>query len=254
MKFSFEAACLSHRGNRRRNNEDNFFFHGICMKPQHANTHDPLLWEDSLNQDVCFAVFDGMGGENDGELASFTAAQEMRCWFQQPQDFYISIGSCLGSLTQKLNTAVWDKAQKWKISPMGTTLAALYLTPRFAYACNVGNSRVYRLRGQVFSQMSVDHTSSHPAPEGRKAPLIQYLGMNPREVRLEPRIVKDQLASGDIYLICSDGLTDMVSNLEISGILSETEDIADTADRLLRAALRNDGLDNITLIVCRITA
>ena len=254
MKFSFEAACLSHRGNRRRNNEDNFFFHGICMKLQHANTHDPLLWEDSLNQDVCFAVFDGMGGENDGELASFTAAQEMRSRLRQPQDFYMSTGSYLADLTQKLNTAVWDKAQELKSGSMGTTLAALYLTPRFAYACNVGNSRVYRLRGQVFSQMSVDHTSSHPAPEGRKAPLIQYLGMNPREVRLEPRIVKDQLAPGDIYLICSNGLTDMVSNLEISGILSETEDIADTADRLLRAALRNDGLDNITLIVCRITA
>lgn len=254
MIFSFEAACLSHRGNRRRNNEDNFFFHGICMKPQHANTHDPLLWEDSLKQEVCFAVFDGMGGENDGELASFTAAQEMRSRLRQPQDFYMSTGSYLADLTQKLNTAVWDKAQERNTGPMGTTLAALYLTPRFAYVCNVGDSRVYRLRGQIFSQMSVDHISSHAVPEGRKAPLLQYLGVNPQEVRLEPHIVKDRLAPGDIYLICSDGLTDMVSNLEISGILSETEDIADTADCLLRAALRNDGLDNITLILCRITA
>lgn len=254
MKFSFEAACLSHRGNRRRSNEDNFFFHGICMKQVHAETHDPLLWEDSLKQDVCFAVFDGMGGENHGELASFTAAQEMRSRLRQPQDFYISTGSYLTDLTQKLNTAVWDKAQELNTAPMGTTLAVLYLTPRSAYVCNVGDSRIYRLRGQSFSQMSVDHISSRRMPEGRKAPLLQYLGMNPREARLEPHIVKDRLAPGDIYLICSDGLTDMVSNLEISSILSETADIADSADHLLRAALKNDGLDNITLIVCRITA
>ncbi len=83
--------------------------------------------------------------------------------------------------------------------------------------------------------------------------MIQYLGMNPQEMRVEPHIVKDRLAPGDIYLICSDGLTDMVSNLEISSILLENPDIAESADRLLRAALRNDGLDNITLIVCRIT-
>ena len=253
MKYSFEAACLSHMGNRQKTNKDNFYFHGICMNQLHTGTHDPLLWEDSLKQDVCFAVFDGMGGECFGELASFTAAQEMRSQFQQLQDFYMPTGSYLADLARNLNTAVWDKAQELMTNCMGTTLAALYLTPRFAYVCNVGDSRVYRLRGQIFSQMSVDHVSSRTVPEGRKAPLIQYLGMNPQEMRVEPHIVKDRLAPGDIYLICSDGLTDMVSNLEISSILLETPDIAESADRLLRAALRNDGLDNITLIVCRIT-
>ena len=252
MGFTVQAACLSHIGNRRANNEDNFFFNDLCMEELHTGTHDPLLWESSLKREVCFAVFDGMGGENYGEQASFSAAAGMRDYLEQPRRFYVSDGKYLGEMAQALNTAVFRRAQELPTSRMGTTMAALYLTPRYAYACNVGDSRVYRLRGSTFAQMSVDHVSQRPQPAGRKAPLIQYLGMDPGEVRMEPCIVKDRLERGDIYLVCSDGLTDMVSNVELSDLLSAEQDPADCAERLLRAALDHGGRDNITLIVCRV--
>lgn len=253
MGFTLQAACLSNTGLRRANNEDNFFFHDICMEEQHSGTHDPLLWECSLKQETCFAVFDGMGGENYGEQASFAAAQGMRQYLQRPKQFYVPCGKYLSEMAQSLNAAVFAKAEELITSHMGTTMAALYLTPRYAYSCNVGDSRVYRLRGKVFSQLSLDHSSSRPLPPGRKAPLTQHLGMNPSEVRMEPYIVKDRLDSGDIYLVCSDGLTDMVPNIEISNILEATPDVEVCANQLLKAALENGGRDNVTLAVVRIT-
>ena len=239
MGFTVQAACLSHIGNRRANNEDNFFFNDLCMEELHTGTHDPLLWESSLKREVCFAVFDGMGGENYGEQASFSAAAGMRDYLEQPRRFYVSDGKYLGEMAQALNTAVFRRAQELSAKPV-------------LYACNVGDSRVYRLRDNTFAQMSVDHVSPRPQPAGRKAPLIQYLGMDPGEVRMEPCIVKDRLERGDIYLVCSDGLTDMVSNVELSDLLSAEQDPADCAERLLRTALDHGGRDNITLIVCRV--
>ena len=112
MAFTLQAACLSHIGNRRGNNEDNFFFNGICLEEEHTSTHDPLLMERVLQEDVCLGVFDGMGGENSGEQASFTAASEMQALTGKPKLFYQSGGKYLGNLALALNDAVFRRAQE----------------------------------------------------------------------------------------------------------------------------------------------
>ena len=86
----------------------------------------------------------------------------------------------------------------------------------------------------------------------KKAPLTQHLGINPEDFLIEPYIAKGELAAGDQYLLCSDGLTDMLSNLEISCIMSESETAEVCADRLVHAALERGGRDNVTVIVCRV--
>ena len=88
MSFILQAACFSHIGRRRGNNEDNFFFNGICLEEEHKSTHDPLLLERVLQEDICFGVFDGMGGESYGEQASFAAASEMQNQLERPKRFY----------------------------------------------------------------------------------------------------------------------------------------------------------------------
>ena len=247
LAFTLQAACLSHIGNRRGNNEDNFFFNGICLEEEHTSTHDPLLMERVLQEDVCLGVFDGMGGENYGEQASFTAASEMQALTGKPKLFYQSGGKYLGNLALALNDAVFRRAQELMTSRMGTTMAALYFSGSRVYVCNVGDSRVYRLRDHVFAQLSQDHVSTRiPAPR-RKAPLTQHLGMNPEDVRIEPFVIKDSMQSGDIYLMCSDGLTDMVDNLALSDILSRSENPEQCALNLLQAALDGGGKDNITI-------
>ena len=252
MSYTLQAACFSHIGKRRANHEDNFYFNGICLEEQNRGTHDPLMLEEAIRQDRFFDVFDGMGGENYGEQAAFAAAVRLQEYIAEPRRFYQSGGRYLKNLTHELNLAVVSKARELLTSRMGTTMAALYLTPCSAYACNVGDSRVYRLRDQVFAQMSRDHVSTLPVPPGRKPPLVQHLGMDPEEVQVAPHIVKDGLKNGDIYLICTDGLTDMVDNAVIADILQRDISIPEQADALLQAALENGGRDNITAILCRV--
>ncbi len=252
MSFTIQSACFSHIGNRRGNNEDNFFFNGLCMEEQHRGTHDPILMERGLQENLCLAVFDGMGGENYGEQASFAAAEALQALAAKPKQFYQSGGKYLDGLTQTLNDAVFRRSQELMTSRMGTTMALLYFSGSYAYSCNVGDSRIYRLREHVFAQLSQDHVSNYASSSGGKAPLTQHLGMDPEEVRIEPYVVKDSLRDGDIYLLCSDGLTDMVDNLTLSEILSENESPETCAWKLLKAALDGGGRDNITAIVCQV--
>lgn len=254
MGFTLQSACLSHIGSRRGNNEDNFFFNGLCMEEQHRGTHDPLLMERVLSEELCLAVFDGMGGENYGEQASFAAAQALQAQAGKQKQFYQSGGKYLEGLTQALNSAVFHRAQELMTSRMGTTMALLFFSGNHVYACNVGDSRIYRLRQCVFAQLSQDHVSDWGPAPGRKAPLTQHLGMDPEEVRIEPYIVKDVLQDGDVFLLCSDGLTDMVDNLTISQILTQMDTPEQGAQDLLKAALDGGGKDNITAIVCRVRA
>lgn len=253
MPFILQAACLSHIGSRRGNNEDNFYFNGICMEEQHTGTHDPLLMEKQLLEDTLLGVFDGMGGENYGEQASFAAAVELQKLLGKQKQFYQSGGRYLNDLTDALNEAVFRRAQELMTSRMGTTMAVLYFSGSHVYACNVGDSRIYRLRDSVFAQLSRDHVSDRTITPGRKAPLTQHLGMNPEEVRIEPYIVKDSLQDGDVYLLCSDGLTDMVDNLMLADLLREEKEPEACTEKLLSAALDGGGKDNITAIVCRLS-
>ena len=89
-------------------------------------------------------------------------------------------------------------------------------------------------------------------PAGRKAPLTQHLGMDPAEVLLVPYVAKGDIQKGDQYLICSDGLTDMVENVTIADILINNSDAQDAVLALTSAAMQNGGKDNITVIVCHI--
>ncbi len=252
MGFILEGACISNIGKRRANNEDNFFFDGLCMEEVNDGTHNPLCCEHALRDKFCVAVFDGMGGENYGESASFAAAAKLQEFITIPPKFYIPERKYLQNMTMVLNDAVVQKAEELLTTRMGTTMAALYFTPRNVYCCNLGDSRIYRLRDRVFSQLSEDHVSKSALYQGKKAPLTQHLGMPSNEIRLEPYIAKGELQKDDIYLICSDGLTDMVDNNAIVDILLSGNDVADIAQMLVNQALLNGGRDNVTVILCRL--
>ena len=134
----------------------------------------------------------------------------------------------------------------------GTTLAALYITHRRVCVCNVGDSRVYRLRGKELSQLSQDHVDGRPYPPGVKPPLMQHLGIDPKELLIRPYITKGRIAEGDCYLLCSDGLTDMLTELQIADMMIRIPDVTACAEALVKAALNHGGRDNVTVIVCRI--
>ena len=252
MKFTVQAACGSHVGKRRSNNEDNFLFDGKCLEEGNVGLRNPAVLEEPLVNGTTFAVFDGMGGQNYGELASYAAARQMQATQRNYTDFVIPERDYLKRLTAQLNDAVLEAQQQMHTTKMGTTVVCLYFSNKHVYVCNVGDSRAYRLRKCEFLQLSKDHVGKRPPAEGKKPPLTQYLGIAAEDMVIEPFIAKGDLQEGDVYLLCSDGVTDMLTHLEISNILTEYADPEDCVQHLIDTALERGGKDNITAIVCKL--
>ena len=253
MRFTIEAACGCNRGKIRSNNEDNFFFDGKCLESENDGLKHPVSFECDLRGRIMRAVFDGMGGENYGEIASFSAARKMQSIEKKFADFFISDKKYLKRLTAELNEAVLGASRELLTSQMGTTMVSLSFGSRSVYVCNVGDSRAYCLRDGAFMQISTDHTDVRPGREGKKAPLTQHLGIPEDVMVIEPYIARGELKHGDKYLICSDGLTDMLTNLEIATVMIENEDTEKCVEELIANALDRGGRDNVTAIVVKIS-
>lgn len=252
MKFTIQAACGCNTGKLRRNNEDNFYFAGKCLERDNNGLKNPVTIEENLKNGFCAAVFDGMGGENFGEYAAFAAARQMQLTERTLSDFFISEKKYLQRLCVQLDSTVTKCKQEMCTGHMGTTMVSLYFSGRSVYVCNVGDSRAYRLRDGEFLQLSVDHVENRPGREHRKAPLTQYLGLGSEEIQIDPHIAKGEIRKDDLYLLCSDGLTDMLTNLEITDIMINSEDAEACVQKLIRAAVDHGGRDNITVIVCKL--
>ena len=115
---------------------------------------------------------------------------------------------------------------------------------------NLGDSRIYLVDASGIRQLSQDHVM--PAPAGHKPPLLQYLGIPEHEMRLEPNIIERPAAQGETYLMCSDGLTDMVPVDKIESTIRGAFSLPQAAQQLLDRALGAGGRDNITLVLCQI--
>lgn len=250
MRYTIQAACGCVTGKIRKNNEDNFYFDGKCLEMEHDGLRHPVEFERALKNGLCLAIFDGMGGENYGEMASFAAARQMQETERRFADFFIPERKYLGRLVEHLNCAVNAVQKEMCTEHMGSTMVSLYFSGCNVYVCNVGDSRAYRLREGAFQQLSVDHVEKRPGT--KKAPLTQYLGFDTEEVVLAPYIAKGELQRGDWYLLCSDGLTDMVTNFEIADIILKSKDSLDCVQRLIDAAMEHGGRDNISVIACNL--
>lgn len=252
MGFMIKAACSCHAGNLRKNNEDNFCFHGSYLEAENCGSEDILILEETAKPGMCFAVFDGMGGECFGEEASFSAAQktagEKRSLLEQllPAEQY------LRKLILRINHVVVEKSVELCTERMGSTVAMLYFTHQDVLACNVGDSRIYCLRDGSLLQLSVDHIEEKTNRNRRKPPLTQHLGIDPVFMQIEPHIIRRTLKTGDQYLLCSDGLTDMVDDEAIKEIMQQSADVVGCVQKLVEAALEAGGRDNITAILCRV--
>ena len=153
---------------------------------------------------------------------------------------------------QEMNAQVAAEADKVH-SRVGTTSVMLAFQEDQLICCNVGDSRAYRLRNGVLSQLSTDHNDAEflrrQGVTHRRPRLTQYIGLNPQEVRICPSWFRDNVAAGDKYLLCSDGLTDMLSDDEIGALLQESGTPEESVELLVHEALKQGGCDNTTVIV-----
>lgn len=205
-----------------------------------------------------FAVFDGMGGGQFGEIASYTVAARAKEFLERPGSICsLDVSQSVSELCLECNDAVYDESQNRNVNNMGSTLVGCYFYAGHVWTCNVGDSRCFRMRDGELEQVSVDHTDAQTMKlngiTGRKPYITQYLGIDRREIKIKPSVSRAGLRDGDIYLICSDGLTDMVVPEKILEILLDEVDEEEKVHNLLVEALMHGGRDNVTIIVCRVT-
>ena len=218
--------------------------------------------EDSLlvlERGSLFVVADGMGGHRGGQHASKLAVKTIGDAFESKTfdgDAHKDVppeASELARAMQMANTAIFQEAKKRpELTGMGTTLCAARFTQdkQRLYLGHVGDSRCYRLRDGVMKQMTNDHTMADygvAGPEG--AHLSRAIGVWPT-VPIDMIMAAPKL--GDIYLLCSDGLTKMVPDTTIATQLLHEEDPRAAVERLVFFANAAGGKDNITIILLRV--
>lgn len=243
-KYDVLYSCVSHTGYCRKMNQDNFICGGIYRKEDAPPPRFPIAGILTPETTGLLGVFDGMGGEERGEVAALLAAKEAAkvVLTDEPEE-------ALSAFCQEANSRICRYAEENGIASMGTTAAILGFSREGITLCNIGDSRIFRFADLELKQISTDHVGF--AAYGKKPPLSQNLGIPPSELVIAPYIARGQYHDGDVYLICSDGLTDMVPEAEIGRTLTETE-FDSSAGRLLELALKNGGRDNATILLCRI--
>ncbi len=244
MRYNIHYSCVSHIGKVRSVNQDNFICAGRYLESGQPDVAFPLCGVRSSREASLFGVFDGLGGEECGEVAALIAARDAAS-AQLGKD----VKADLLRFCQKANSDICSYADEHEISSMGTTAAALTFTDSGVTLCNIGDSPVFHFCDGILEQISESHVTA--APFGVKPPLSQSLGIPPDELLIDPYLAQGPYNDGDVYLICSDGLTDMVSTEEITETLASSP-VEKACTILLEKALTGGGKDNITIILCKI--
>ena len=230
------SAVATHAGRKRRHHEDAY----VC---------DPPL----------FAIADGMGGARAGEVASGLAAAAL-----QANDVNGSGAERVVALMQAANRSVYERSSSdADVAGMGTTMTVALVEDGGVVFGHVGDSRAYVLRDGELEQLTDDHSLVAELVRGGKlsaeeaehhpqrSVITRALGTDP-DVDVDTFTVEGR--EGDVFVLCSDGLTDMVADQEIGEVLAERRaSLEDAANELVRRANRAGGQDNITVVAFALT-
>ena len=251
-----QYAVATHPGRVRPNNEDNFWVGGFYRSD--VSKGELTRLGRAKPSRFLAAVCDGMGGAAAGETASLLTVESLL-----PHGLY-ELPDAAERDIQTANRRICRFIEEHGGQRSGSTVAALYMDSGKAVACNVGDSRVYRFRAGCLTQLSRDHSKAQrlidmgflSPEEARNSTsryeLTQYLGIFEDEMTVEPWFSQPEaLLSGDCFLLCSDGLTDMLWDEEIAHILS-SGNVRHQASQLIAEALRSGGRDNITVVVLQV--
>jgi serine/threonine protein phosphatase PrpC len=267
-------AATTDVGRCRQGNEDNFV--ALTVRIEESRPAMRVQFEGGL-----YAVFDGMGGHEAGEVASSLVAEavrrELASWLLQPGSFETdAVSNIAGIIQGPINEAVWrvNKAQGGPDSRgMGTTLVALIARGDQALRAHVGDSRLYRLTATAFERLTQDqnvamatfaaggYSSQHEAEAFARTAagkaLMQAVGVRAGS-EVAPEIAPVPLAPPCVFLLCSDGLSDLVPETEMAAslrpLLTAPEGLDAAAHALVASANKAGGKDNITVMLVHVAS
>lgn len=243
-----KISSFTHKGMVRPNNEDSC----LVVPP----------WSGmAINTGLCmFAVADGMGGQNAGEIASGLAVKTARQWLNTGGFSQLTLET-VEELFALTNQEVWNYSQKHpEASGMGTTFTMLLIHQDKAICGHIGDSRLYRWRDGQLQQITNDHTlvaeqvrMGKITPEQARVHPTRHILSRVLGVRqfVSPEVFAIELKKGDLYLLCSDGVYGMISDEEIARQLQQPE-FPELSGSLIDAANAAGGKDNCTAVVLKI--
>ncbi len=257
-KLRANVCAVTHAGRVRRENEDNYDLNGRMTSTGDLKKGSAFV--QSMAEPFHLSVCDGMGGESYGDIASGIAVETIAAHaanvYESGEDFSFAISNCLDDANSRICAEINARGKR-----MGTTLAAIYAVKGKIICVNIGDTRIYHYSKGILEQISFDHTHAQTIvdagqvsqnnisriPDAKR--LTRHLGVFPEEANLSPNIsVIDDIDDGDIVLLCSDGLTDMLGDEDITAILSTGESAQDVASKLIKRALERGGKDNVTVM------
>ncbi|MBN2069738.1 MAG: serine/threonine-protein phosphatase [Opitutales bacterium] len=261
---------MTHVGRVRKNNEDAFL--GITFDDKECTYLGKIGEERHDRGDFIFAVSDGMGGANAGEFASKVAVEKLMTL--APSSFRLATmgitvdyADILDEVFSEIHKKICSYSFHYEeCRGMGATLSMCWLTPEYLYFAHIGDSRIYYLpkEGEL-KQLTEDHSVAWKLMregkiterEARKHPeksiLLKSLGAIGDNI--EPQFGSVRYEDGDRFIICSDGISDALFDSDIRETLRRPLPYLvgkPPAERLVKKALREGGLDNLTAVVVEI--
>ncbi len=232
-------------------------------KARDLNEDSYYITTDQFQKLQLFILADGMGGCNAGDLASSLALMSAKSYIENnfentPKDKE-NICKLVKSSMEYANMVVHEKSLENKnLDGMGTTLEVCLIYNNRVYIGHIGDSRVYRIRNDFIRKLTQDHsyvqklvqegtiTKEEAEHHAKKNILMKALGCN---AYVEPDVMVKGFQKGDILIICSDGLTNMVNIDDIYNIVKDNFELA--TKELIDLANQNGGMDNITIITIK---
>ena len=255
-----EYYLMTDRGVRRPINEDNAYANGVTVPFPSPERVFARSGASSRGRQL-YAVCDGMGGESYGEVASMTAVESLSA-LQEVMPERLSSTPDWQLQFDQINKSVFDACQRRTAVTGGTTLTGLALCGDQFTVMNIGDSRVYLMRGGVLRRLTSDHspvaqmvragflTEKEAARHPMRSNLTRYLGMNPEAGPIEVDVSQpEKLLPGDRFVLCSDGVWSAFSTNLLDSFTRGIPEPATLADALIDSAIPCNSTDNMTALI-----
>ena len=253
----YHVYLATHQGKVRSDNQDNFIVNNVYRS---LETPEKKLMGENIEEPLTCAVFDGMGGEANGELASKLCAEAAMKVYQALINGEEDIDATVFRFVEESNRAVVGMLENTMSKRGGSTFVMLIFRNGVAYPYSLGDSRIYLYHGGTLQLITNDQTlamkkfraniftweEAQVSPDRHK--LTSFLGIDVDGEGLEPQAYQPiRMEAGDKLLLCSDGLYDMCTDAQIAKVLEASS--GDACLSLVDSALENGGGDNVTCIV-----
>ena len=247
---------FTHLGNYRNINEDSLLLHNSIIQKKAMDSFQYSIFQGS---NLIFAIADGMGGHEKGEVASYSVLEHLL----KNKDSIHTIKDLRTQIflsKEVLNVA----AQKNESSGMGTTLSGIFLSNKNSYIFNIGDSRVYRIERRNLKRITEDHSEVFDLYKSGKITEDQLRTHKRKNIltsalvgdytKNKPELFEKELEHelGNMFLICSDGLWEGIPTETIQKIFLDNNREEEICNQLINFSLKYSGMDNISFILIKI--